>query len=52
VKDSAANDKADEDNLAWMANCLSESDLEDDDLSPILSTNISLDDLLEADENL
>jgi hypothetical protein len=51
-KESAANAKAEED-AAWMALYLSDSDVEDSDdaIPPISSSNVSQEDLIEADKD-
>jgi hypothetical protein len=51
-KDSAANAKADEDDIAWMAECLSDSDFDDAESLTSISSNVSLEDLMETDEEL
>jgi hypothetical protein len=51
-KDSAANTKADEDDVAWMAECLSDSDFDDAESLTSISSNVSLEDLMETDKEL
>ena len=49
-KDSAANSKADEDDVAWMAECL--SDFYDAESLTSISSNVSLEDLMKTDKEL
>ena len=51
-KDSAANAKADENDIAWMAKCLSDSDFDDAESLTSISSNVSLEDLIETNKEL